>query len=296
MIPRFLMLTACLTLCLTAFAQTIIHQDDFSAGTLTGYTTLSDTTSASPATVEIIAGTDFGTLPVSVPSAPNGSDTRGLYTRANISNSAHEAINIYWDTEITATLFEVQVDVFLNFAPSGTTEHAGIGLFASGTKANWSTNYEVAQNTDTDGLLFAFNSDNDEARSSIYLTLGSSAGLTDVGTWANPAKTTPLGQSPAAVYYDSVSGVDDLWGKQWNTVRFHVEGSDITVYVNDLLIVSYTDATLTSGTDKKIFLFHADPFTSLGNPANESFCLFDNLIVTELPAPTSAQEQWTLYQ
>ena len=283
-----------------AWAQTVIFEDNFSASGLTGYSTTSDTTGSGAPDVSADGGFDFSTLGLGIPSAPNGSDTLALKAAANIAADERECINVYYDTPISTNYFEVQVDMWLNFADSGTTEHSGFGIFGSGSKANWSTIYdEENQNTDTDGLLFAFNSDGDEARSDLFLTRGTAEGLTDVGLWENPEDSSPLGQIYGNDPYADIAGEDGWWGEKWLTVVMRFYGGTVTVTVNDVVIVSYVENDLNETTDRKLFLYHSDPFGSVASPSDEAFSLFDNLKITELEPPPpvlSAENVWNLYE
>ncbi len=270
--------------------QTLLFEEDFDSTDLGPFTVLQ--TDAGDTEVE--SGYDYSAA--SIPAAPNGSGTLGLRTACNIASGATQAVNLYLPTPVTVSRFQVQVDIWLSFADSGTTEHTGVGIFGSGTKINSPTIYGTLP-TDTDGLTFGYNSDSDEARSDLYLALGDAAGPTDVGLWSNPDDSTPLAQYSTAPYYDPVAdlGTVDIFGEQWITVTItYLEGL-VTVQMDDLLVVSYVDFSLATSGNNLVYLVHTDPFGSIANLTADSFCIFDNLKVFEIPLPLSAQN-WTLYQ
>jgi hypothetical protein len=272
-----------------ANAQTLILQEDFSSPTLAGLTI----TQTSATQTELENGFDYST--VGIPSAPNGTGTHGLRTACNLTAGANHAINVYLDTPVPVDRFMVQVDIWLNFADSGTTEHAGAGIFASGTKVNYLHNYNSLP-TDTDGLMFGFNSDSDEALSDLYLVLGDAAGPIDVGVWNNPDDSTPLGQYSDAAYYDPVADLEapDILGEQWVTLTMTYDDSLVMVKLNDLDVAIYSNAAFRTTSDHQVFVGHSDPFGGVASPVADSFCVFDNLKVYELPTPLSATS-WMLY-
>ncbi len=269
-----------------ANAQTLILQEDFSSPTLTGLTI----TQTSATETELENGFDYST--VGIPSAPNGTGTHGLRTACNLTAGFNHAINVYIDTPIDVDRFLLQVDIWINFAASGSTEHAGAGVFASGTKVNYLHNYNSLP-SDTDGLMFGFNSDSDEALSDLYLVRGGASGPTDVGVWSNPADSTPLGQFSDDPYYASVAN-SGIFGAQWVTLSITYEDSVVTVRLGDLDVALYSDAAFRTASDRRVFVGHSDPFGGLADPVADSFCIFDNLKVYELPTPLSATT-WTLY-
>jgi len=288
-INHFLVIVALFSLPVLCTGQILLFEENFDSPSPSSIT-INET---DPTDSEVDSGYDYSA--VSIPPAPNGTGTLGLRTACNIANGATEAINIYLNNAVTVDRFQVQVDIWLNFVSiSGTTEHAGVGIFGSGTKINSPTIYGTLP-TDTDGLTFGFNSDSDEARSDLYLTLGSSTGITDVGLWSNPLKSDPLGQYTTDDPYSQVAGVDGQLGKQWVTVTItYLEGL-IAVQLDDLPVVSWVDFSLASSGNNLVYLVHTDPFTSVGNPTSEAFCIFDNLKVFEIPLPLSAQN-WSLYE
>lgn len=283
------------------WAQTLIFSDNFSTADLSNYiiTKTSDDTSYQ-------SGFDVST--VGIPNSPNG-DNLALRTACNIvAPTGEEAINLYYNNPINLDRFLVEVDIYLRWpvGGSGTTEHAGVGIFGSGTKVN-TPRARGALPTDTDGLTFGYNSDGDEALSDLYLNEGSPSGQTQVGTWANPNRPDPTGQFYTDQPYASIASPLAAFGNQWKNVKINYEEGLVIVKVDNVEVVRY-NTTLGSGVNKLVYLVHSDLFASVATPSEQSFCLFDNLKIYELPTPTpvptpvptptplAANTHWSLYK
>lgn len=273
------------------FADTVLFTDEFGAGSASNYTI---TKTGDDTSIQF----GFDASSAGIANAPNG-DNIVLRTAVNIvSPAAVEAVNAYLDggsISLPAN-YTVQVDVYLAYpyGGSGTTEHAGVGLFGSGTKINSLRAYTPLP-SDTDGLAFGYNSDDDEIFSAFFLTEGSATGQTDVGTWAG-SDPTPGGQRypEYAALFSIPTNADgnQLFGNQWATIAVSYMNGMVTCKINGDTYVTYTPSGSPSG---KIFLLHTDPFSSVASDANASFCLFDHLVITEPPAEQAAKN-WEVYQ
>jgi hypothetical protein len=273
-----------------------------------------------------------------VPASPHG-DTTGLRLEVNNTNDAtnyKEGLTIFANTLCPSTgYYDVEFDCFIAYTlpliggGSGSTEHVGMVVQASGTKICTIRDQALdAVNPATpgavggvysaqDGLAFGYDGDTGELGSDIFCFMPSArtgapnANRWDpqVGTWfgANslpwdgtnyPKEFNPDAED-GPYYYAALSfpavrvtdGSDYTPGYLWNTVKAEVRGPKVTFYVNDVPCVQI----MSTLTDLAAGIIATDPFSSFSDPISESYMLIDNFKITEYAVPLGA-EHWSLYQ
>ncbi len=235
--------------------------------------------------------TTFTSQPI--PSAPNstGGTTIGAYFSANdTAPGAGEAIQAF----VKNTAFEggvapsgnytVKFDMWVNYngpagGGTGSTEFSTFGVNQTGA-----------------GLTGASGT----APGVSYTVTGEGGALNDFRVYNAGTKLSPTHPGYAAPvdgsnnpdnhlnsYYASVfpgAETPNAPGKQWVQVEITQEGSTLTWKMNDSLIHTFTDSGVTAGT---VMLGYADLFSgSTSSPSDETFVIFDNLVVV-VPEPTS---------
>jgi hypothetical protein len=282
-----------LLLASVASGDTTILTDEFGTDSASNYiiTKTSDDTS-------IQFGFDASSI--GVPNSPHG-DNIVLRTAVNIAApDSYEVINAYLNFTSLPTNYIAQVDIYIRcpgVGMTGSTEHTGLGLFGSGTKINYL--YPAGTfPTNTDGLVFGYNTDGDEIYSDFYLNQGSAIGPTSVGTWTGP-DPTPGGQfyQDYASLFSIPTNPDgyQLFFNQWATVSLSYNDGVVTGKINNDTYVTYTPSEAQSGL---VFLAHSDPYDSVAADPNLSFCLFDHLVITEpeAPPPPLSARDWEVYE
>ncbi len=229
---------------------------------------------------------DYSSL--SVPPAPHGEDTYGLYLQVNKNDgtAAAAALNIYPKNQTFSGDYVVRFDMYLIVgAGASTTEYALFGINHSGTKTNWFRNSAGGVPSGSfDGLFYGIESDGaalgDYVLYSSPTTTGNNpTALTpgrNASTLTQVFKTPPFfaGGAPSNPEYNSQAS--------WADVEISTIGGVVTLKINQTTIFSYTNTTTyTSG---NIMLGYTDAYDSVGPAA--SGVIYDNLRVINLTAPT----------
>ena len=271
-----------------------------------------------------------------VPTSPHG-DVIGLRVEVNNTGTAdyQEGVTIYPKVAPTAPEYDIEVDAWIAYTipiaggGTGSTEHLGIVVEASGTKLctlrdnalnNVNPSLGYSSDTEQDGVAFGYNGDEGEARSTFWCfkpdTRTDPPGtLTEngqAGTWTG-ATSVPVGADAATgkfmtnvtfpedvVYFnaftfpagrDTTTAGSATPGYVWNTLKASVRNNLISFYVNDVLFCT-VNSSLTA---KKVGIICTDSFISVSTPPEESYMLFDNFKITEITYTTSVKENWMLY-
>lgn len=288
----------------------VVYTDNFAAGSAPNWTVKASNTGAENDTVSEF-GFDVSTR--SIPNAPNG-DNIVLRTGANLTGAAgNEAISLFLTGfPITTEYYEVTVDVYCAFAPpgggTGTTRMAGVGIEHNPTPIGPNllrvgTPYQAAAaGTGQDGLVFSYNTDDDDANSAIYLLEANAgdpfAALAYVGTWASGV-VPPAGQLQRTPYYQGIIAANpndgdvtnELMGNQWVTVRIRKQQSLVTVTIFGTDIITHSYAGIGNSL---VSLTNERPFPSVTPSPLLSECYFDALTINDI-TPSQADDSWQFY-
>jgi hypothetical protein len=305
MTKKLFILTAIISIFAFSFAsaQTVIYTDDFNTDTSANFTENNGTDVQIDYAWDYSAATDENAA--AIPAAPNTGDSSktGLRMQVNIAGSGGTNTNIF-TKQTFENDYEVQVDLFwrIGDGTSGTTEYYRVGINHDGTNL---LNFIQADTANaplaTDGYFFGGTG---EAGSTLdyYFMEGSAVADTEGGTFEGSgeiAKGHGNGYLPwddgagGGIYGDTVKYIyTGCCGNQWTTIKILYQRDIVSVYLDDTLAAKYTDTdkTYTSG---KICLGMEDMYSSM---ATNSYIIYDNLKVTQIPVPLAANASWQLYE
>jgi hypothetical protein len=277
---------ALLTLCPMVAMSGVVFTSDLDDGT--GWTIVADADTSSE------FGFDYS--PFGIPSAPNGSGTTGLRMAANIADSAAAVISATPDDVQLTLPYMVQVDFWINYNSSGgTTEF--IGGFAG---------FDATVGNPRNGAGLLGDSDGDSARDyRLYKDASEQfveSGQYDIPSNDNsdpvleaqfPGQTTPAAQGDSNNFDPTntiVTAPDGTLAYDWHTLLItgNPAAGTANIQIDDLSIgtvdSSVGDAVDVSG---GIALTFADLFSSVSTKPEFSFGVFDNLVVTQVPEPST---------
>lgn len=291
-------------------AQTIYFQDNFASDSSGNYTELeaAETTIENTTTYGYDYTADVDSASVAIPSAPRTTDgsKKALKTEVNMTGDGINVVCIYPNiTPITGD-HKLIVDVFYRYTTTGPgTEDFGIGLLHSGTKV---ITEDYMQGTgsvpaSTDGYFFSHAPDDGWASRDLafyegiatgnsvdqhLLSAGNFSWAGDIGT-NDPDSTISAG---ATFFADLTPTAAASWVDNWATWEIQIVDGVVKVFIDGALVCTYNDPddTFTSGIPS---LHHGDVF---GGSVADSFFLFDNLLVQEIPLPLATDRTWTLFE
>lgn len=233
----------------------------------------------------------FDYISAGIPLAPhsNAGDRGGLRMTANDSLGATNAITAFYNTPITGMAsYSLLVDVYLGVTGAlgeGTTEHAHVGIAGDGATPN-----QLFAPTSGSGHFVAF--DGDAGSSSDYRHYTPSSGLISSGdaSYLNSTNTTnATGDTYQGLFPSPPYDFPGSPGNAWTTLRIDVVGG-----IGGTITYSLDGATGTTpiirdtldAVDGYVSLGYADLFTSVADPFQAQFVIYDNLRV--VPAPGTA--------
>lgn len=243
-------------------AQTVLFQDQMTSSSGWGVNAV---------TADYLATFNYDYSANGIPEAPNSqlgdTATRGLKLEANLFDEAVSYFTAYPTGQSFTGIYTLRFDAWMNYGTGGTTEFLGGGVAYNDTDADLTSGFQAIATGDG----------------------GSSQDWRafDNGTYF------PLGNGntePYVSFLPSVNGsVAGSPGFQWITWEFNVLEDHVSIVVEkpDMSRLLLTTLSSTNTTDGNISLFYADFFTSLGDPASDTFGLIDNVLVVT-PEPTTA--------
>ena len=259
------------TACAPVRAQTIVFSDDFDAGTSAANWSLFS--HAGDYTAEFAF--DYSTR--GIPSAPNSSGGATIGLRFTVNNNdgnpATDAVSAYPIGVNLPANRVLKFDMWMNYnggagGGTGSTEFATFGINHAGTQVVW------ANNASSDGFWFAVSGeggDSDDYRAYRQATLFS----TTAGGYAAGSRnhTADFYQTlfPSPTY--ETQGAP---GKHWVEVEVSQHVGVIEWRLNGMLVAFRLDTSLTTG---NLMLGYMDTFSSLADPAEDNFVIFDNVRV-----------------
>lgn len=241
----------------------------------------------------------FDYSPYGIPAAPNGSDTLGLKMEANIVEpGAAAAVSAYPNDLDLSGQYQVQFDFWLNYNSSGgTTEFGGA-----------SVGFDPSKGATLDGASFMGDTDGDSARDySLYknatelrIDMGDEAfyaiasqNNTDPALEAQfPGQTTPAAQGAAPFDPTNVivTAPNGTLGYAWHTMTIDVDSDAGTArFAIDGFEIGTVDSNIGDPVNLTgpFALTFADFFSSVSTKPEFSFGVFDNVVVTQVPEPSS---------
>lgn len=254
----------------------------------TNWTVLfADTNSPAVADYNLSFGYDYSGL--SIPAAPNGADTTGVYMQVNKADGipTAAALNIYPNNKSFSGDYILRFDMFMIVGNGvSTTEYALFGINHSGTKTNWFRNSSggVAGGS-FDGLFYGIESDAAALGDYVLYSSPTTANNnpTAQGAGRNASTLTQVFKSPPFFGAGGAPSNPETSGEpSWVDVEVSQIGGVVTLKMNRVTIFSNTNATAyTSG---NIMFGYTDAYDSIGPAA--SGVIYDNIRVISLAAPT----------
>lgn len=248
---------------------------------------------------------DEAPVEIAIPPAPRSNGTtRGLRVAVNKKDTeaARFSVNLYPKNQNFSGDFVLKFDLFLNHSAHtdngvGTTEYALFGINHGGNYANWFALSGAAQRADfltsavgrdnSDGLFFAITGDGGAARDAV--SLQGVAGSAPLPKMADSSGGIPDRNNDGAIDSDDAEGYfanvfpggrfeqPGVPGKRWIAVEVSQIGDTVTWRMDGHIMAQrVNDTTFKSGT---IMLGCEDPFTSISDPLDETYLLFDNVRV-----------------
>lgn len=241
-----------------------------------------------------------------IPPAPNSKGTtKGIRVAVNKKDDLAErmAVNLYPKGKTFSGDFTLKFDLFLAHSAYadngvGTTEYAIAGINHGGEFVNWfaltGTNLRddfkstAVGRENSDGIFFGLTGEGGAARDFVSLQGGgpgqppvpkladSSGGLLD----RNNNGAIDVDDSEAHfqnIFPSPRFEFPGMPGKQWLEVEISQVGTTVTWKINGNVVAQRTnDTTFKSG---NVMLGYLDPFTSISDPLDETYALFDNVRV-----------------
>jgi hypothetical protein len=228
---------------------------------------------------------------MAIPSAPSGIGTTGLRIQVNMSLVAANSLTLYPDLgllDLTTGTWSIVFDLWIN-VPST----AGFTLFGGfGARADTA---EPGLGTDgSDGFNYDFTGDGGSSSDYRYYE-----GVV-TQAWDN-SKADYWGVNAAdgsaaewQSFFPSPAPFPGSPGEMWITVRLLVsdDGGTRQVAIKRVGDASFTVvSSLTGGVgdDSRPLIGMWDAFSSLGVPVDETFILFDNLVIDDAAVPVKLQ-------
>lgn len=298
----------CLATIQMASAQTILFSDDFNTDTSANYSEVSGTDTLIEFAYDYSGDTVHagGAIPV----APNTTDASktGLRMQVNLVNSVRTSANVFTNDTFSGN-YIVDVDVFfrVNGPPpaggAGSTEYYRLGINHSGTKLiNYWQDGTANSPQSTDGYWFMGTGDAGAALDYLFMRgdENATAVIADGGVFevsGTVGGTNGNGTDPfngTNVNYYGTNNYPGCTGDTWLELRIEYYQGVATVFMdgNKIAVLNDPEQRWTSGS---VSLGMEDTFTSLA-PVDTSFVIYDNLVVTEIPDPLSADGAWALYE
>ncbi|MCA9235036.1 MAG: PEP-CTERM sorting domain-containing protein [Planctomycetales bacterium] len=274
--PR-LLLGALLLAGVSDNAKAAIIADDFEVDSSANYTVVANGTDG-------VATFGWDYIAAGIPLAPNSTagDTGGLMLTANTSQEVEEARTAYNNTAVTASKFQLSVDVWMNvnIQSSGTTEFGHVGVAGDGVTVN-----SLFSPITGSGHFVAFTGEGGSSSDFRHSTPTTLAVPSGDPSYLNSTNTTnATGDTYQAIFTNPPYEFAGSPGNAWATLTITaVAGQKITYAFNGTPIIR-TDFDGSDG--NLVSLGLGDLFTSIAPPGTQ-FTVYDNLTVSAIPEPAS---------
>lgn len=238
----------------------------------------------------------FNGVTTLIPPAPNSPDasTRALKLTVNAdATAATAAVNLYPKNFSASGNLALKFDLWINYpgnagglVSTGSTQFAQSGINHSGTNVNWA----APSATMSDGLWFAV--DGEGGTSADYRAYRGNTNGTQTDLSGNASTSGLIATNNTAAVFQALFPSTRFEtagspGKNWIEVELRQFNNTITWLMDGTIIAQRTNtSTFTNG---NIMLGLMDTFSSIANPARDSFALFDNVRVENLAPPIQFQ-------
>ena len=279
-------------------AQPVLFSDDFDTDTVAQWDVFNGSNSGVP---DFTAEFHYDYSVLGIPPAPNatGGTTRGVKFTVNKNDDVPDTAGVcaYPKGRSFSGDYALRVDMWMGynggpFGGTGSTEYGIFGLNHAGNKVTW----DNANLPDSDGVWFAVTGEGGTGATGDYrayegllggppFRLGAlDAGFLDRdgnGTPENEVNPSqPLTFPLKAILPAPPGETPGAPGKQWVQVEVRQRGGEVTWLINGFVIASRQNL---SGFDAgNIMIGTMDVFSSIANPREQNFTIFDNVRVVDL--------------
>ncbi|GAB5403140.1 MAG: hypothetical protein Aurels2KO_13710 [Aureliella sp.] len=226
-----------------------------------------------------------GSTSFQIAEAPNsvgGTATRGLLLQANIAGGAGAAVNVLLGSTPTSFSgdYRLSYDVYMNstvsVGGSGTTEQT---LWGIGVDNNATLEAAINRNGgNTVGTWGWLTSENGSGTEDSAINLNGTE-LADIGDTDNAASAALFNSAFTNLY-----GTPNATAAgQWISVEVESLNGNVSVKYNGVEFFNEASA----GTTGFAMFGYEDRFGSIATPGDNSWGLYDNIVVTAVPEPSS---------
>jgi hypothetical protein len=205
----------------------------------------------------------------------------------NDTTGSIAAVNIYPKGCVFSNDFALKFDMWINYpggiagvGSTGSTEHAIFGLNHVGMQINWA----APSGSSSDGVWFAVDGEGGTSRdyrAYVGNPVGTPTELT--GTSSGLVATDAASAFFQTLFPSSRAETSGAPGKQWVQVELRQTNNNHLWLMDGTVVAQRTNSSAyRNGT---IMLGFMDLFSSIANPAENAFVLFDNVRVEDLSQP-----------
>jgi hypothetical protein len=285
-----IVLSSSILLCAARGAETVLFEETFDTDTSGNWTVIGDSPTDTPDHTAQFAF-DYGAqkytfngVTNTIPPAPRSSgSSRGLKLTVNKDTTAETAgVSLYPTGKRFSGNYALRAEVWMNyngpaFGGEGSTEFSTFGVNHTGTQANWHSTETVG-----DGLWFAMSGEGGAGQDyrayewdgfSVVFLRGANGGL--IGEDHGEAVFRERFPNP---FFESRGAP----GKRWVGIEVQQRDNNIIWKVDGYVIAERPNAT--AATEGNIMIGMMDVFSSLANPPQDNYVIFDNVRVVQLDA------------
>jgi len=207
----------------------------------------------------------------------------------NDTNAFTAAVNLYPGNGLFSGNYALKFDAWINYpgnygglGSTGSTEFAICGINHTAANANW------PGATVSDGIWFGASAEG--GTSADYRSYLGSMNAPPIDLSGQPLISGLVATNSSAAFFQSLFPAPPFEsggapGKNWVEVELRQFNNQLTWLLDGVAVAQRTNTSIyTSG---NIMLGLMDPFSSVANPARESFVIFDNVRVENLSSPIS---------
>ncbi|MCB9865603.1 MAG: PEP-CTERM sorting domain-containing protein [Phycisphaerales bacterium] len=260
-----------------AFANIL---DNFEVDSSANYTILTDANAPSgDGTADSTATFAFDYIAAGIPLAPRSTagDRGGLRMTANdLAGEADHITAFHNSAFVNGSSLHMQVDMYMGVTGTGgTTEFSHIGIGSDGTDFN-----SIFTPIAGDGHFLAMTGEGGSSSDYRHFVEGTPVNSGDASYLNSTNTTNATGDTYQSIFPSGSWDYPGSPGNGWVTVDIQVAGGEVTYSLNGTPIIR-TPEVDASGL---ISLGYTDAFTSVADPFQSMFVIYDNLEVVPEPA------------
>ena len=273
-------------------AETVLFSDNFDTDTTGNWTVKFGTNPGGAQDYTNKFNLDYGAM--NIPPPAKTTTTRGLLASVNKLDATALAagVNLYANGQNFSGNYALRFQMYVEGVNgSGTTEHVIFGINHSGANTNWFRSTGLPAGWLLDGIWCQVVADA-SALGDYVMNSAPLAGATPAPTVRAARLASTLTTSFKAPPY-RFAGSPGAYGptglRTWADVELRQLNSLISLYINKVLIFSYTNTT--SATNGTIMLGYNDAYNSIGGGTGNSalalggYVVFDNVRVVRIGNP-----------